>query len=316
MKLHQLRVLLAVAEHGSIHEAARALHISQPALSKAIAELERELGVTLLSRSVRGVSLTAYGLALVKRASVVEQELRHALEDIESIRGHAEAELNIGFTAVASSGPLPAAMAAFRQRFPNVALRAFELRPQQIQEGLREGRLDLGLISTNSGPGSASLQWEPLFSVGMKLAVRAGHPLRRARRLRPLHDADWLVLDPVDDAGSPLASLMRLHRMEMPRRVVQSASNLLGLQLATRTDLISMWSDFVFHGTGGPLQLASDQLVPLPIQDELPDFHVFLVYRSVDLMTHVCAEFSREVRHCAFERRAAPLAMRRARSAS
>ncbi|KAA7845699.1 LysR family transcriptional regulator, partial [Salmonella enterica subsp. enterica serovar Lubbock] len=96
VKLHQLRILLAVAQHGSIHEASRGLHISQPALSKTIAELERELGVTLLSRSVRGVSLTAYGMALVKRASVVEQELRHALEDIEAIRGHAEAELNIG----------------------------------------------------------------------------------------------------------------------------------------------------------------------------------------------------------------------------
>lgn len=316
MKLQQLRILLAVAEHGSIHEAARMLHISQPALSKAIADLERELGVTLMSRSVRGVSLTAYGLALVKRASVVEQELRHALEDIESIRGHAEAELNIGFTAVASSGPLPEAMAVFRQRFPNVALRAFELRPQQIQEGLREGRLDLGLISTNSGPGSASLQWEPLFSVGMKLAVRASHPLRRARRLRPLLDADWLVLDPVDDAGSPLASLMRLHRLEMPRRVVQSASNLLGLQLATRTDVISMWSDFVFFGTGGPLQLVRDALVPLPIQDELPDFRVFLVYRSVDLMTHVCGEFVREVRHWAREQHGQVPAMRKSGSPS
>ncbi len=316
MKLQQLRILLAVAEHGSIHEASRALHISQPALSKAIAELERELGVTLMSRSVRGVSLTTYGVALVKRASVVEQELRHALEDIESIRGHAEAELNIGFTAVASSGPLPDAMAAFRQRFPNVALRGFELRPQQIQEGLREGRLDLGLISTNSGPGSASFQWEPLFSVGMKLAVRTGHPLRRARRLRPLLDADWLVLDPVDDAGSPLASLMRLHRLEMPKRVVQSASNLLGLQLATKTDLVSMWSDFVFFGTGGPLQLVRDALTPLPIQDELPDFRVFLVYRSVDLMTHVCAEFVREVRHYARQMDDLPAAMRKSRSAT
>lgn len=315
MKLQQLRILLAVAEHGSIHEASRSLHISQPALSKAIAELERELGVTLMSRSVRGVSLTNYGVALVKRASVVEQELRHALEDIESIRGHAEAELNIGFTAVASSGPLPDAMAAFRKRFPNVALRGFELRPQQIQEGLREGRLDLGLISTNSGPGSASFQWEPLFSVGMKLAVRTGHPLRRARRLRPLLDADWLVLDPVDDAGSPLASLMRLHRLEMPRRVVQSASNLLGLQLATKTDLVSMWSDFVFFGTG-PLQVVRDALTPLQIQDELPDFRVFLVYRSMDLMTHVCAEFVREVRHCARQIAEPPATMRKSRSAS
>lgn len=304
MKLQQLRVLLAVAQHGSIHEAARSLHISQPALSKAIAELERELGVTLLSRSVRGVSLTAYGMALVKRAAVVEQELRHALEDIESIRGHAEGQLNIGFTAVASSGPLPGAMAAFRQRFPNVALRGFELRPQQILEGLREGRLDLALISTNSGAGTGNFQWEPLFSVGLSLAVRNGHPLRRARRLKPLLDADWLVLDPLDDPGSPLASLLRLHRLDMPRRVVQSASNLLGLQLATQTDLISLWSDFVFDGAG-PLQLAPDTLTKLDILDELPAFDVFLVYRSEDLMTQVCTEFAREVRHGAAGQRMA-----------
>jgi LysR family transcriptional regulator of abg operon len=174
MKLQQLRVLLAVAQHGSIHEASRSLHTTQPALSKTIAELERELGVTLMSRSTRGVSLTAYGVALVKRASLVEQELRHALEDIEAIRGHEEAQLNIGFTAVASSGPLPDAMASFRLRFPNVTLRGFELRPQQIFEGLREGRLDLGLVSTCNGPGTNAFQWEPLFSVAMHLSVRAG----------------------------------------------------------------------------------------------------------------------------------------------
>lgn len=299
MKLHQLRILLAVAQHGSIHEASRGLHISQPALSKAIAELERELGVTLLSRSVRGVSLTAYGAALVKRASVVEQELRHALEDIESIRGHAEAQLNIGFTAVASGGPLPDAMAALRTRFPNVALRGFEQRAQQILEGLREGRLDLALISTNSGPGTGGFQWEPLFSVPMRVAVRPGHPLRRTRRLRDLLDADWLVLDPLDDPGSPMASLMRLHRLDMPRRIVQSGSNLLGLQLATKTDLVSMWSDFVFNSPLGPLRTVSGALEVLPMEDELPDFSVYLVYRSADLMTQACTEFCKEIRHFA-----------------
>ena len=60
----------------------------------------------------------------LRRATVVEQELRHALEDIESIRGHAEAQLHIGFTAVASSGALPDAMATYRQNYPNVTLRA------------------------------------------------------------------------------------------------------------------------------------------------------------------------------------------------
>ncbi|MCP3710277.1 LysR substrate-binding domain-containing protein [Paraburkholderia sp. CNPSo 3274] len=297
MKLHQLRVLLALAQHGSMHEASRSLHISQPALSKAVAELERELGVTLMSRSVRGVSLTNYGRALAKRASVVEQELRHALEDIEGMRGHAEAQLNIGFSAVASSGPLPESIAAFRARFPGVALHAYEMRPQQILEGLREGRLDLALISTNSGPGTSAFQWEPLFSVGMVLATRPGHALARTTRLRDLLEADWLTLDPLDDPGSPLASLMRLNRLDMPKRIVHSVSNLLGLQLATCTDVISMWSDFVFYGMSGPLVLRRDALHTLPIRDELPDFHVFMVYRSTDLMTQVCTEFSKEIRH-------------------
>ncbi len=77
---------------------------------------------------MRGVSLTNYGRALAKRANVVEHELRHAPEDIEAIRGHAEAQLNIGFTAVASSGPLPDSIAAFRLRYPSVALYAYEIR--------------------------------------------------------------------------------------------------------------------------------------------------------------------------------------------
>jgi len=319
MKLHQLRVLLALAQHGSMHEASRSLHISQPALSKAVAELERELGVTLMSRSVRGVSLTNYGRALAKRASVVEQELRHALEDIEGMRGHAEAQLNIGFSAVASSGPLPESIAAFRARCPGVAVHAYEMRPQQILEGLREGRLDLALISTNSGPGTSAFQWEPLFSVGMVLATRPGHPLARTTRLRDLLEADWLTLDPLDDPGCPLASLMRLNRLEMPKRIVHSVSNLLGLQLATCTDVISMWSDFVFYGMSGPLVLRRDALHTLPIRDELPDFHVFMVYRSTDLMTQACTEFSKEIRHrcrTMVSPRAAALSTARARKST
>jgi hypothetical protein len=122
--------------------------------------------------------------------------------------------------------------------------------------------------------------------------------LRRARRLQPLIDADWLVLDPIDDAGSPLVSTMRQHGLPMPTRIEQSASNLLGLQLATQTDLISMGSDFVLHGTG-PLQLDASKLERLAIADKLPDIEVFMVYRSVDLMTHVCTEFVKEARHFA-----------------
>ena len=252
MKLHQLRILLAVAQHGSIHEASRSLHVSQPALSKAIAELERELGVTLMSRSVRGVSLTATAWP---RSSVPAWSSRSCAtrwRDIEAIRGHAEARLNIGFTAVASSGPLPGPWRPSASASPMSTCVPSSCAPAD-HGGAARGAARPGLISTNSGRA-------PVPSSGSRCSPSAcrwqcaGHPLRRASRLRPLLDADWLTLDPLDDPGSPLPSLLRLHRLDMPRRIVQSASNLLGLQLAARTDLISMWSDFVFHGTGGPLR--------------------------------------------------------------
>ena len=74
MKLHQLRAIVAICESGSIQEASRLLHISQPALSKSIKELESELGVPLLVRSNRGITATSYGEHLVRRARLVVEE--------------------------------------------------------------------------------------------------------------------------------------------------------------------------------------------------------------------------------------------------
>ena len=79
MKLHQLRAMLAISESGSIQEASRLLHISQPALSKGIKELEAELGVPLLIRSNRGITVTEYGERLVRRARLILEEVRREI---------------------------------------------------------------------------------------------------------------------------------------------------------------------------------------------------------------------------------------------
>lgn len=240
MKLHQLHIPLAVAQYGSIHEASCRLYISQPALSKTIAEPERGFGVTLLSHSVRDVNLTTCGMALVKQTNVIERELRRALENTEAVRGRVEAGLNISSAVVVSGNPLPDVTAIFRTRFPNVALHSFEQHSRQILEGLYEDRIDLGLIFTNNGPDTSGFRWEPLFSMPVCLAVCPGHSLRHTRKLRSSLDANRLVLDPLSDLDNPMASLMRLYRLEIPHRIVQSGSNLPGLQLATKTDLTSI----------------------------------------------------------------------------
>src|SRR5690242_506623 len=82
-KLRELEILMAVVAAGGMRKAAEHLHLSQPAVSKAVADLEHTLGVTLLDRSPRGIEPTQYGTALIKRGVAVFDELKQSVQDIE-----------------------------------------------------------------------------------------------------------------------------------------------------------------------------------------------------------------------------------------
>src|SRR5262245_52201514 len=98
LKLHDMRVLISVAETGSMSKAAHRLGTSQPAVSRAISDLERALGVSLLDRSPAGVEPTEYGHALIKRGVAAFDELRQGIKDIEFIADPTAGVLRIGCT--------------------------------------------------------------------------------------------------------------------------------------------------------------------------------------------------------------------------
>src|SRR3954451_10960894 len=104
LKLRELNILLAVADAGSMAKAAARLAISQPAVSRAIADMEHTLGVTLLDRSPQGVEPTQYGQALLTRGTAVFNELLQGLEDIEFLANHQAGDLRIGSTAAVAEG--------------------------------------------------------------------------------------------------------------------------------------------------------------------------------------------------------------------
>ena len=116
MKLHQLRAMLAISESGSIQEASRLLHISQPALSKSIKELEAELGVPLLIRSNRGITVTEYGERLVRRARLILEEVRRAREEIETLKGTMDGKVAIGVSPVTPGAQIVASLNRYRKR--------------------------------------------------------------------------------------------------------------------------------------------------------------------------------------------------------
>src|SRR5262245_48370108 len=120
LKLHDLHVLLTVAEVGSMGKAAERLAVSQPSISKAISDMEHTIGVRLLDRTAKGVETTAYGRALLRRGLGAFEELRQGIKDIENLADPTTGEVRIGAPEAITSGLLTAAIDRFSQQYPRV----------------------------------------------------------------------------------------------------------------------------------------------------------------------------------------------------
>jgi len=122
LKLHDLHVLLTVAELGSMGKAAERLAVSQPSVSKAIADMEHAIGVRLLDRTAKGVETTAYGRALLRRGMGAFEELRQGIKDIEGLADPSIGEVRIGSPEAIASGLLTAVIDRFSQKYPRVVV--------------------------------------------------------------------------------------------------------------------------------------------------------------------------------------------------
>src|SRR5437868_15338130 len=120
MKLHDLHVLMAVVQAGSMSKAAAVLNTTQPAISRSIAELEHTIGVRLLDRNAQGVEPTQYGRALLKRGVAAFDELKQGVQDIEFLSDPGAGELHVGSTPAMSEGIVLAVIEELSRQHPRV----------------------------------------------------------------------------------------------------------------------------------------------------------------------------------------------------
>lgn len=192
MKLSALRALVEAIETGSLRNAARKLGVSQPALTKMVRELERELGAPLLERSTTGVMPTAQGRILYARALAATRELDEAAQQIGQMGGKMVGELGIAAVPVALQMLLPEAVRTFGQEFPDMML----LLREELYLGqltpLRQREVDLmvGPIPDNLAAGEFHV--EPLMPIQMAVVVGRGNPKAKARSLTQLQDSRWV----------------------------------------------------------------------------------------------------------------------------
>src|SRR5262245_13572329 len=196
LKLHDLHVLLTVAELGSMGKAAERLAVSQPSVSKAIADMEHAIGVRLLDRTAKGVEATAYGRALLRHGMGAFDELRQAIEAIESLSDSSVGEVRIGCPDVFTSGVISAVIERFSARYPRVVVHVVEANNvTQEFKPLRDRTVDCLIAGFPKSLGDDDLELEFLYED--RPFIVAGRSSRWARRrsieLTELASESWLL---------------------------------------------------------------------------------------------------------------------------
>ena len=180
--IRQLKAFVAIIEYGSFVEASERLHLSQPALSIAIRKLEQSVGGVLLNRSPRGVQLTPEGRFFLPVARRLIGDWEEALGDLGKLFNKQRGKVTLAALPTLAAGFLPAVLAEYRQRYPNIAISVHDVLASQVDELVCDGRADIG-FSVRPSTAEAT-HFEPLVDDHFVAVCPLGHPLLANERVR------------------------------------------------------------------------------------------------------------------------------------
>ncbi|HMJ40845.1 MAG TPA: LysR substrate-binding domain-containing protein [Pseudolabrys sp.] len=248
MKLHQLAALVSASESGSLRQAAEKLHLSQPALSRSIRELENELGVKLLERTPLGVEPTAYGKAVILRSRIVDSELRQAKDDIAHLRAATRGDLRIGATPVAAFSLLPAVLARLKKSRPQLQVSVTDGMGSSLFQQLRQGDFDFvfGRIDQDIDPHEFSA--DVLFNDSLVVVARRDHPLARTRPGQKMkwEETEWFLPSGDNPARTAFEKAFYARSGKAPRSTIDSNSFVTMLTIISQTDLLGIAPHQIF----------------------------------------------------------------------
>jgi DNA-binding transcriptional LysR family regulator len=230
LKLTALRALVEAVDTGSLRGAARRLGVSQPALTKMVRELEREVGAPLLERSTTGVLPTAQGKILHARAMTALHELDEAAQQIGQMGGKMVGELSVGAVPLALMMLVPEAVRTFGREFPAMMLQLREELYVGQPDLLRQRAVDLvvGPVPDHLPPGEFHV--ETLMPIEMAVVVGRGNPRAKSKSLRQLQGSRWVYTSLTGHTGYAKV-LFERHGLvpPPPAAVVNSTLGLLSL---------------------------------------------------------------------------------------
>jgi DNA-binding transcriptional LysR family regulator len=258
LKLRDLHILLTVVQRGSMAKAAAELAISQPAVSKAIADMEHTLGLRLLDRGRSGIEPTAYGRALARRGLAVFDELKHGVEELAFLADPTAGELHIGSTESVAAGLLPAVIERFLREHPRVHLDVAQTVISTLHyRELRERSIDLLLGRIPTPFAEDDLETDIVYDDQVVVVAGRKSKWARARRLKlaDLAGEAWVLPQADSWPGSLAEELFRATGAEMPRAPVTTLSMHLCCRLAATGRFVTMLPSSILRFGGSALSL-------------------------------------------------------------
>ncbi|RCW68783.1 LysR family transcriptional regulator [Pseudorhodoferax soli] len=271
LKTRQLLLLVALADEGNIHAAARLLNMTQPAASKLLKDLEDMLEVPLFERLPRGMRPTWYGETMIRHAREALASLNQAHEELTALKAGRFGQVGVGAITSPALALLPSAIAMVKREQPSLRV-VLEIETSPVLlEHLRQGRLDILVARFFAEEDKTNLRYEPLTGEPVCAVARPGHPLAAAQGLglADVVNASWIV--------PPAGSVLR-HRFELmfqeaglkpPMDVIETAALLFITRMLQQSDMLCVVAAEVarYYAAHGILAI-----IPLEMPCHMDDF--------------------------------------------
>lgn len=240
LKTRQLVLLVELGRHGSILHAAEAAHLTQPAASKLLAELEHALGVKLFERLPRGVAPTSHGEVMIRRAGAALAELDAGHQEVMELLSGLQGRVAVGAVLTPSTTLLPAAVVALKALQPRVQVAITVDTSKLLTQQLQNGELDLVIGRVLDSASAAQLSFEPLLDEPHSLIVRAGHPLagQHGLSLKTLSQQAWILPPAGSILRDRLTALFLSAGLDQPQQAVETLSPPVVTQLLVQSDMV------------------------------------------------------------------------------
>ena len=296
LKLKQLRLLVAVAEFGSIQHAARALHISQPAATKLVQDLELDFEAQLFERTNRGVIPTELGEALIRHAKLILAKVSNAAQELEDLTEGSSGRVVIGTLLAATPILVPAAIETVMTERPKVAIKVVEGTNDALMPALYSGEIDMIVGRLSAYRARSRLVQETLFDERILAVVGKQHPLagKPSVTFRQLRPFGWILPPSETTLRRQIDQYFVSQQQYAPPRAIESVSYLANRSLFQLQDLIGLMPEHVVaHDI--------DEGLLVELNWKVPFGHgpVGISYRGPDSLSPAGTEFLKALRSAA-----------------